>query len=332
MKALVMAKYGGPNVVSLREVPAPKPQPNEVVVEVVAAGLNPVDRKIRSGGFRVLVSYRLPAVMGNELAGRVVEVGSAVTRFKVGDEVFGQVRVERLGALAERCAIPEEQLCLKPPNLSFEEAASLPLVATTVRHALVDVAKVQPGQKVFVKAGSGGVGTFAIQFAKTLGAYVATTTSTANVEWVRALGADQVIDYTHQAFESVLSGFDTALDSVDGNRASRAFSILNRGGHLIAIAGPPDAAFAKSRRLNVALQWAFAFLSRRETRAAKAAGVQYTFFLVRPSGAALAEVAALVQAGKIKPVVDRVFPFAEAREALAYLDRGRARGKVVVKM
>jgi NADPH:quinone reductase-like Zn-dependent oxidoreductase len=332
MRAIVMTAYGGPEVVELRSWPEPVVGEREVLIEVYAAGVNPVDVKIRKGLMKPLLKYSLPVIMGNDLAGKVVAVGRAVTRLRPGDAVYATVSKARLGAFAEYAALDERDVAVKPMGLTFGEAASLPLVALTVYEAFVDIAKVTPGQRVFVKAGSGGVGTFAIQLAKALGAEVATTTSAANVEWVRGLGADHVIDYGKERFEARLRGYDVALDSVDGDDPARAFSILNPGGHLVAVAGPPDAKFAKAYGLGPISQWACRWLSRKETRLAQATGVHYSFLFVRPSGARLAEIGERVERRQIRPVVDRVFPFEQAREALAYVERGRSRGKVVLQL
>ncbi len=332
MKAIVLKNYGGNEALEIRNLPEPGVAPDEVLVEVHAAALNFVDIKIRNGKMRPMLNYNLPLVLGNDIAGKVVRVGARVTRFKPGDEVYGSVDKKRMGAFAEYAAVSEGDLALKPRNLSLTEAVSLALNALTVHQALTEIAHAKPGQKIFIKAGSGGVGTFAIQYAKAMGLEVATTTSAHNVEWVRALGADHVLDYRAQKFENVFRDFDIALDSVDNDNPSRAVQVLKRGGHLISLVGPPDAKFAREFGLNPLLQFVCYLLSLRETWSTERAGVNYAFLFVRPSGRQLEQLGELFESSRIKPIVDRVFPFAEFKEAFAYLETGRAKGKVVLSL
>jgi NADPH:quinone reductase-like Zn-dependent oxidoreductase len=332
MKALVLKKYGGNEALEIRNLPEPAMRSDEVLVEVHAAALNFVDIKIRNGNMRPMLNYDLPLVLGNDVAGKVLRVGARVTRFKPGDEVYGSVDKKRMGAFAEYAAVAETDLALKPRNLSFVEAVSLALNALTVHQALNGIAHAKPGQRVFIKAGSGGVGTLAIQYAKAIGLEVATTTSTGNVEWVRSLGADHVLDYKKEKFENVFRDFDIALDSVDNDNPARAVQILKRGGHLIALAGPPDAKFAREFGLNPLFQFVCYLLSFRETWISEWAGVNYSFLFIKPSGQQLAELGELFENNKIKPVIDRVFPFAEFRQAFEYLEAGRAKGKVVLSI
>jgi NADPH:quinone reductase-like Zn-dependent oxidoreductase len=327
-----MTGYGGEDVVQVLDVLKPEIYDDEVLVKVHSACINPIDVKIRKGQMKPLLTYKLPLILGTDVSGKVVNIGSRVTRFKTGDEVYASLSTSRLGAFAEYVAIHENDLSLKPNNLSFEEAASLPLVGLTVYQALHDVAKLSPGQKVFIKAGSGGIGTFAIQFAKALGAEVATTTSAKNVEWVRQLGADHVIDYQKQKFEEVLNDYDVVLDSVDGKPVARGFGILKRGGHLLSVVGPPDAKFAKSVGLNLFLQLLCRLLGWKVSNLSKKTGVHYTFVFVKPAGRQLDEIRSLVENGKIKPVVDLVFPMNQVREALSYVALGRSKGKVVLRV
>jgi alcohol dehydrogenase len=280
---------------------------------------------------RPLLKHRFPQIMGNDISGTVVRVGSR-SFFKVGDEVYSRLSKSKMGAFADYVAVNERDLALKPKNMSFEEAASIPLVGLTVYQALVEIAKVTSGQKVFVKAGSGGVGTFAIQLAKALGAEVATTTSQANMAWVRNLGADHVFDYKSQRFEDELRDYDVVLDSVDNDAVTRAFSILKPGGHLISVVGPPDAKFAREFGLHPLLQLACRWLSRKEVRWSRKTGAHYSFLFVSPSGTQLREIARYVEDGKIKAVIDRVFTLDRIHEALAYAERGRTKGKIIIKM
>ena len=305
---------------------------NDVLVEIHAAGVNPLDAKIRDGQFKLILPYRLPLILGNDLAGVVVQVGSSVRRFKVGDEVYGRPDKNRIGTFAECIAVNEDDLALKPKALTMEEAASIPLVALTAWQALVERAKLKAGQKVLIHAGSGGVGTFAIQLAKHLGATVATTTSTANVEWMKSLGADIVVDYKKDEFEKVLNEYDVVLNSLGKDTLEKSLRVLKPGGKLISISGPPDFDFAKELGLSWLLRQVMRLLSYDIRQKAKRHRVSFSFLFMRASGAQLSEITFLINSKIIRPVVDRVFPFESTKEALAYVETGRAKGKVVVKV
>ncbi|OAI30598.1 NADPH:quinone oxidoreductase [Methylosinus sp. R-45379] len=330
MKAFVVDKYKKKGALRLTNMPEPRLQDDDVLVRIQAAGVNLLDSKIRDGEFKLLLPYRPPFVLGHDVAGTVVQTGSRARRFKVGDQVYARPRDHRVGAFAEFIAIDEADVALSPKNLSPTEAASIPLVGLTAWQALVEVAKVKRGQKVFIQAGSGGVGTFAIQLAKHLGATVATTTSTTNVELVKSLGADVVIDYKTQDFEKLLSGYDLVLNSQDPKTLEKSLRVLKRGGQLISISGPPDPAFAKAFGLNPFLKLVMRLLSRSVRKKAAKLGVRYSFLFMRAEGRQLGEITALIEAGVIRPVVDKVFPFEETPAALAYVETGRAKGKVVI--
>jgi len=332
MKAFILDQYEKKGALRLGDMPTPTPGDDDVLVEVHAAGLNPLDSKVRDGEFKSLLSYRPPFILGHDVAGTVVRVGANVRTFKVGDEVYARPRDGRIGTFAEFIAIDQADVALKPKSVSMEEAASLPLVALTAWQALVERAKLQKGQKVLVHAGSGGVGAIAIQLAKHLGATVATTTSTANIDLVRGFGADVVVDYKSQDFEKVLSGYDLALNSLDGDTLLKSLEVLKPGGKLISISGPPDPTFFRERGMNWALRQALRPLSAGVRRKAKARDASYSFLFMRANGGQLGQITALVEAGAVRPVVDRVFPFEALNDALAYLDTGRAKGKVVVKL
>ena len=332
MKAFVFDKYMKNGPLRLANLPEPDVQEDDVLVQVRAAGVNLIDSKIRDGEFKTILPYRPPFILGHDVAGTVLKVGSKVSKFKVGDEVFARPRDHRVGTFAEYIAVNEEDVALKPVNLTMEEAASLPLVALTAWQALVEVGKVKPGQKVFIQAGSGGVGTIAIQLAKHLGATVATTTSTANAGLVKSLGADVVIDYKTQDFEKILSGQDLVLNSQDQITLEKSLRVLRPGGKLISISGPPDPAFAKSRGLNPFLKVVFYFLSRRVRNNAKRLGVSFSFLFMRAEGRMLSEITALIESGVIRPVVDKVFPLEKTADAMAYVEAGRAKGKVVIRV
>jgi len=262
----------------------------------------------------------------------VVEVGSSVTRFKPGDAVFASLFDLGRGSIAEFAAVPESVAALKPDNLDFVQAASVPMVGLTSWQALKERANVQAGQKVFVPAGSGGIGTFAIQLAKYFGAKVGTTTSTANVQLVSSLGADEVVDYKKQAFDNVLRGYDVVLGTLRGDALEKSVGILKPGSKIVSLIGPLDAAFARARRLNFLLAFVFGLMSRKITRLAGKKNVSYAFLFMRPDGEQLANIAELLKSERIRPVIDKVFPFERAKEALEYLAQGRAKGKVVVQI
>lgn len=332
MKAFVIDGYRSKAGVRVAELPDPEVGDHDVLVEVRAAGVNPLDSKIGDGEFRLFLPYRFPLILGNDLAGVVARVGSAVTRFEVGDEVYARPDAHRIGTFAERIAVDEADLAPKPRTLSWEEAASFPLVGLTAWQALVERAGLTKGQKVLVHAGSGGVGTIAIQLAKQLGATVATTVSTSNVELVTSLGADVVVDYTRDDFETALNDYDVVLDPLGPKHVEKSLSVLKPGGIVIGIGGPPDPAFADEVDGNLLLRVAAWVVSLRVRTKARRRGVRYSFLFMRAAGDQLRELTTLVDSGAIRPVVDRVFPFGSTREALAYVDGGRATGKVVVAM
>ena len=332
MKALTFNRYGKRDNVTFADIPRPVPKPNEILVEVHAAGLNPIDYMIPKGTFRPILKFQLPATLGSDLAGVVVEVGNQVTRFKPGDAVFASSFDLGTGALAEFAIVPENAAALKPANLDFVQAASIPMVGLTSWQALKERANLKPSQKVFIPAGSGGIGTFAIQLAKYLGAKVGTTTSTANVDLVRSLGADEVVDYKKQEFEDVLRDYDAVLGTIRGDALEKSLRILKPKSTIVSLIGPPDAAFARARGMNRFMVFVFGLLSRKIIRHAKKRGVAYSFLFAHPDGSQLSEIGALLDAGRIRPVIDKIFPFEQAKDALAYLERGRAKGKVVVKV
>jgi NADPH:quinone reductase-like Zn-dependent oxidoreductase len=332
MKALTFKRYGKTPDIGFADVPRPTLKPDELLVQVHAASVNPIDNMIPTGLFKAVVKLQLPAVMGSDLAGVVTEVGSRVTRFKPGDAVFASIFDIGTGAIAEFAVVPESAAALKPDNLDFVQAAAIPMVGLTSWQALKERVKLRPGQKVFIPAGSGGIGTFAIQLAKHLGARVGTTTSTGNVELVRGLGADEIVDYKQQEFEKVLRGYDAVLGTVRGDAMEKAVGILKPGASMVSLVGPLDAAFARARGLNFLLTFVFAMMSRKIKRLAKQHDVSYSFLFAHPDGAQLAQIGELLRTERIRPVIDKVFPFEQAREALEYLGQGRAKGKVVIKI
>lgn len=332
MKAMILDRYGKKGRMRLGELPEPKLDENEVLVQVHAAGVNPLDALIKSGEFQMLLPYRFPLVLGHDVAGIVVRVGKRVKKFKPGDKVYSRPDDFRIGAFAELIAIKEDSLAFKPKSLSMEEAASIPLVGLAAWQALVEAAKLKKGQKIFIQAGSGGVGITAIQLAKHLGAFVATTTSTANVEWVKRLGADIVIDYKKDDFEKILHGYDVVLNSQDGKTLEKSLSVLKSGGKLISISGPPTPEFADAIKAPWFVKQVMRFLSAGIRSKAKRLGVNYSFLFMKANGGQLQQITELIDSGAIHTVVDRVFAFESTQEALEYVETGRAKGKVVVKI
>jgi len=330
MKTFLLTRYGKKEKLQLTEISKPAPQADEVLLEVHAAGVNQLDFKIKDGEFKLILPYRLPTGLGHDVAGTVMAVGTRVSQFRVGDEVYARPADFRIGTFAEFIAVREADVARKPRNLTMAEAGSLPLVGLTAWQALVECANLKKGQKVFIQAGSGGVGTFAIQLAKHLGAYVATTTSAANTALVKSLGADLVIDYKTQDFETVLSGYDVVLNSQDSKTLEKSLRILKPGGIAVSITGPPTGEFAQAFGLPWYVRLATTLISFGIRRQAKKLGVRYTFLFMKANGQQLSEVTKLVEAGIIKPVVDKTFPFAQTNEALAYVESGRAKGKVVI--
>ncbi|HDR2535378.1 NADP-dependent oxidoreductase [Enterobacter ludwigii] len=332
MKAFTFKRYGKSPELGFDDVDFPSPGDDEILVKVYAVGLNPIDNMIPTGMFKRVLHFSLPATLGSDVSGVVVATGRRVTRFKAGDEVFASIFDRGTGSLAEFVRVPENLAALKPATLDFVQAASLPMVSLTSWQALTERAKLRAGQKVFIPAGSGGIGSFAIQLAKHLGATVGTTTSTANIDWVNRLGADEVVDYKKQEFEKVLSGYDIVLGTIRGDEIEKSTQILKPGGKIVSLIGPLDTAFARERHLNVFLRFVLGLMSRKIMQLSKKRGLTYSFLFVRPDGSQLSQIAELMDAQRIKPVIDNVFPFAETGDAFAYLARGHAKGKVVVKI
>ena len=330
MRAFVVEKYGKDGLRSAA-VPEPTVGPRDVLIRVGAASINPLDKMVRNGEFKLLLKYKLPFVLGHDLAGLVTRVGAEVRDYKVGDEVYARPRDLRIGAFAEYIAIDQADIALKPRSLTMEQAGAVPLVALAAWQALVEVAQLKPGQKVLVHAGAGGLGSTVIQLAKHLGAFVATTAHGNDAENVRGLGADRVVDYTKANFAEMLSGYDVVLDSIGGDNLARSLTVLKPGGLAISVVGPPDAAFA-TQVGRPFLKPVMALLSLKVRAQARKLGVRYSFFFMRADGVQLKTLAALYDAGALRPMLDRTFPFDETVDAMAYVEHGRARGKIVVVM
>jgi NADPH:quinone reductase-like Zn-dependent oxidoreductase len=331
MKAFIVDRYGK-KPLRAGDVPEPELRADEVLIQVHATAVNQLDSKLRNGEFKLILPYRTPFVLGHDVAGVVVRVGPSVRQFKTGDEVYARPDDFRIGTFAEFVAVKEDSVALKPRNLSMEEAASIPLVGLTAWQALVETAKLKKGQKVFIQAGSGGVGTFAIQLAKHLGATVATTTSGSNDALVKSLGADVVIDYRKDAFEDRLRDYDVVLNSQDGQTLKKSLGVLKPGGHLVSISGPPDPRFADDIQAPWFVKQVIRALSFGVRRHAQRLRLDYTFLFMKASGNQLRQITQLIESGAIRPVVDKIFPFESTNEAMAYVDSGRAKGKVVIKV
>ncbi len=332
MKAFIIDRYSKKDPMRLGDMPEPELRDDDVLIEVHAAGLNLLDSKIKSGEFKLILPYGMPLVLGHDVAGVVTRVGSRMRQFKVGDEVYSRVPDRRIGTFAQCIAVNEDHVAPKPGNVTMEEAASIPLVGLTAWQALVEKVHLKKGQKIFIQAGSGGVGSFAIQLAKHLGATVATTTSSANIDLVKSLGADIVIDYRKDDFGKVLRDYDVVLHSQDAAALEKSLRVLKPGGALVSISGPPDPAFANGIGAPWFVRLVVRLLSAGVRRKAIRRDLGYSFLFMRASGPQLREITRLIEAGIVRPVIDRVFPFESTNEALAYIETGRAKGKVVVKV
>ena len=330
MRAFVVDRYGATGL-RAADFPEPRIGPRDVLVRVHAASVNPLDKMIRNGEFKLLLKYKRPFVLGHDLAGTVERLGTDVRDFVIGDEVYSRPRDLRIGAFAEYIAIDHADLARKPKSLSMHEAAAVPLVALAAWQALVDVAEVKPGQKVLVHAGAGGLGSTVVQMARYLGAFVAATAHGRDEEKVRGFGAHEVLDYTKVDFAQLLSGYDVVLDSIGGENLVKSLTVLRPGGLAISVVGPPDAAFATQVGRPL-MKPVLSLLSYRMRARASKLGVRYVFFFMRANGSELQTLANLYDAGALRPVLDRVFRFEDTLEALAHVEQGRARGKVVVSM
>ncbi|WP_144559812.1 NADP-dependent oxidoreductase [Bacillus thuringiensis] len=331
MKAMIIDKYGKAPM-RMTEVPTPEINEYEVLAEIHAASINPIDFKIRDGKVKMLLKYEMPLILGNDFSGVIVKVGAKVTRFKVGDAIYARPRKNKIGTFAEYIAIHEDDIALKPKNLSFEEAASIPLVGLTSYQALHDIMHLQQGQKILIHAGSGGVGTFAIQLAKIMGATVTTTASEAGADLVKSLGADEMINYKTEQFEEVLKDYDAVFDTIGGATLEKSFNIIKNGGNIVSVSGMPNARFGKEFGSGFFKTLLFSLASKKLTALEKKHNAQYSFLFMKPSGDQLRIIANYIEAGKIKPIIDRILPFEDAQKAMEYSESGRAKGKIIVKI
>jgi alcohol dehydrogenase len=332
MKAALIDRYGRKSPIRVADIPVPSIGDRDLLVQVRAASVNPLDFKIRRGKLKVLLKYRFPLVLGNDLSGIVTAVGAGVTRFKPGDAIYARLDKDRIGAFAEFAAVREGAAAPMPANVTFEEAAALPLVALTAWQALVDLGRLRPGQKILIHAGSGGVGSMAIQIARHLGATVLTTVGQRNAGIVKQLGADVAIDYRSVRFEDVAMDCDVVLDSAGGETLLRSFACMKPGGVVVSIGDTPSTAFARSWGLNPIMVFVVGLMSRKAEAAACKHQARFEYLFMRPDGEQLRLIAQLVESGEIKPVIDKVFPLDRVGDALAYSESGRATGKVVISL
>ncbi|ARJ23094.1 NADP-dependent oxidoreductase [Bacillus mycoides] len=331
MRAMVIDKYGKVPM-RMTEMPTPEINEYEVLAEIHAASINPIDFKIRDGKVKLLLKYKMPLILGNDFSGVIVKVGTKVTQFKVGDEIYARPRKDKIGTFAEYIAIHEDDIALKPKNLTFEEAASIPLVGLTSYQALHDIMQLQKGQKILIHAGSGGVGTFAIQLAKIMGATVATTASEAGENLVKSLGADEIINYKKEKFEDILKNYDAVFDTLGGTTLEKSFDIIKSEGNIVSVSGMPNARFGKEFGSGFFKTLLFSLASKKLTALEKKHNAQYSFLFMKPSGDQLRIIAKYIESGQIKPIIDRIFPFEDTQKAMEYSESGRAKGKIIVKI
>jgi alcohol dehydrogenase len=332
MKAMTIKQYGKTIPLELTDLPIPDMGEHDVLVEIHAASINPIDFKIRDGKVKMLLSYKMPLVLGNDFSGKVIQSGSKVSKFQIGDEVYGRPRKNRIGTFTEYLSVHEDDVSLKPENLTFEEAASLPLVGLTSWQAFHEILQLKPDQKILIHAGAGGVGTFAIQLAKEMGVFVATTASEKGFDLVSSLGADRVINYREEKFEEILNEYDAVFDTLGGDVLDRSFRLLKPHGKIVSVSAVPNRRFAAENNLGFIKRLLFSVVSRNISALEKKFNVDYHFLFMKPSGEQLEKIKHLVEKGSIRPVIDRVYSLEEAQEAVQYVETGRAKGKVVIQV
>ncbi|MET3729357.1 alcohol dehydrogenase [Fictibacillus halophilus] len=332
MKAMIIDRYGEDVALQETKIDIPEIGEQDLLIRIHAASINPIDFKIRDGKVKMLLSFQMPLILGNDFSGTVEQVGSKVTKFQPGDKVFGRPRKSRIGTFAEYISIHEEDVAIAPSNISLIESASLPLVGLTTWQAFHDVLQLKEGQKILIHAGAGGVGTFAIQLAKTMGAYVATTASDRGYDLVKSLGADEIINYKEQDFEKVLKGYDAVFDTLGGTSLEKSFKVLRPGGKIVSVSAVPNKAFAAENNLGFFKKVIFSIVSSKIAKLERKHNVHYHFLFMKPSGEQLSKIADLVEKEVIVPVIDKVFPFKDAQKAIEYVETGRAKGKVIIKV
>ena len=333
MKSLMMTKYGEVNTsLEVQDVPLPTINSNQILIKTFSASFNPLDYKILRGDFKAMRKIQFPRGIGRDVSGLIEEVGEDVKKLQVGDQVYSRIDESFVGTMAEYVISNAADVALMPSNLNYIEAASIPLVGLTSYQALIDVARLSEGENVLIHAGSGGVGTFAIQLAKSLGANVTTTTSTKNIDLVKNLGADSVIDYTKKNYLEQDAKFDLVFDTLGGQYTFDSFKVLKAGGRVVSIAGDIDSTTSKQLGLNRVIRFILALKAKKVTNAASKIGATYRFLLMSPNGEQLKKITKLYESKSIKPVIDKTYNFDDSTQALEYLSKGRARGKVLVKV
>jgi NADPH:quinone reductase-like Zn-dependent oxidoreductase len=308
MKAVRIHEYGGPEVLKYEDAPKPQAGPGEVLIRVHAASVNPVDWKVRQGYLQQMMKYKMPMIPGWDVSGVVEAVGAGVTRLKPGDEVYGRPDLSRDGTYAEFVAVKESEVALKPKSIDHATAAAIPLAALTAWQALYDAAKLSAGQKLLIHGAAGGVGCFAVQLAKMRGAHIIVTASKKNHDFLRSLGADECIDYNTTKFEDVVHDADVVLDTITGETMERSWQVLKKGGILVSILEPP----------------------KPEKAAAHGCRCHHTF--VQANAEELSELAKLVDTGKLKVIIEKIYPLSEARAAQESNASGHTRGKIVLRV
>lgn len=331
MKAAMIHRYGQKEV-EVVETAMPKIREQDVLVKIAAASINPIDLKTKEGKMKMLLKYPMPLTLGSDFSGTIVETGKGATNFLIGDQVYGRVQKDRIGTFAEYIAVSQEDIALLPKNVSFEEAAAIPLVGLTSYQALYEIMNVTAKDKVLIQSGSGGIGTIAIQLAKLSGAYVATTTSEKNSALVRELGADKVIDYHKENFDEVLADYDYVFDTMGGEILERAFNVIKPKGKVVTLSGMPNKRFAREYGLPFWKQGILTLASHKLSKRAKTAKAEYVFLFMRPDGKQLEQLTELIEADKLKPIIDRVIPLEDIQAAFDYSASGRAKGKIIIKM
>lgn len=332
MKALQIKGYGDvESNLAFNEVDKPLVKDHQIRIEIYAASVNPIDYKIIEGALKRINKLSFPAPIGFDVAGIVVEKGANVMDFNIGDEVYSRVPSVAPGTFAEFISVDSDAVCLKPSNLNFEQAASLPLVGLTTIQSF-DTANLKSGDKVLIHAGSGGIGTFAIQYAKSKGAYVYTTTSTKNVSWVKDLGADRVIDYKTENYLDIVHDIDIVYDTLGGTYTRDAFDVIKKGGKVVSLVGEIDEETARELKLNAFIRFILAMKRKKITKQIKKKSAYYKMIIMSPNGQQLQDIRKLAEDQAITPIIDKTFPFSESIAALLYQKSGRAKGKIIIKI
>ena len=333
MKSLMITKYGSlESSLEIQDIPIPKLEEEQVLIKAKAASFNPLDYKIVRGDFKAVRKIQFPAGIGRDVSGTVEEVGNKVKNFKIGDKVFSRIGENLVGTMSEYVISHKDEVAIMPENLSFEEAAGIPLAGLTAFQSLIDIVKLSSGENILIHAGSGGVGTIAVQLAKHLGANVTTTTSTGNVTMLKEIGANNVIDYTKTNYLELGEKFDVVFDTLGGSHTLDSFKVLKQGGRLVSIAGDLDEITSKQLGLNSFVRFILRMKASKITKAAKKKKAEYRFFLMSPNGKQLEKLGELYKTQKIRPVNDSLHEFKDSISAIEYLAKGRAKGKVIVKL